>query len=71
MTTKNGPGPSRHTVLFSAIEQAAAPTVKLDEPSSKNEEANQMLKGSELKDSFLSNPQPHSRGSALTSIVGK
>jgi hypothetical protein len=42
MTEKHDPRPLRRALLFSAIEQAAAPTVELGDLVPKNEEADKM-----------------------------
>jgi hypothetical protein len=72
MTTNNNPSPSRHSILFSAIEQAAAPTVELDDlvPKIDIDEADRMAIGDGLKAPILNSSPPPPRGSEATTIVG-
>ncbi|MDR2561223.1 MAG: hypothetical protein LBC63_05590 [Holophagales bacterium] len=62
MTANSDPGQSRHSILFSAIEQAAAPTVELDELEPKIDESNQMAAGG---------PAPTAGNSPVTTVGGK
>jgi len=66
MTANSDQGQSRHSILFSAIEQAEAPTVELDELEPKIDESNQMAASG-----GPSGPAPTAGGSSVTTIGGK
>jgi hypothetical protein len=63
MTTNGDQGTLRDSVLFLAIEQAAAPTVKLDNMTPETDEADQAAESGEMKGPTL-------RGPEATTIVG-
>jgi len=71
MTAKNDQGQSRHSMLFSAIEQAEAPTVELDELAPKIDEVDQMAAGGGPIGSIAGNHTQHPEGSPVTTIGGK
>ena len=71
MTANNDPGQSRRSMLFSAIEQAEAPTVELDELAPKIDEADQMAAdGGPIGSIASSHTQPLG-GSPVTTVGGK
>ena len=80
MTKNSDQGLTRGDILMSAIVQAAAPTVKLDDLAPtvelddlvpKIDEANQTAIGDELNNPISSSPKPPSGGLAVTTIMGK